>query len=69
MENPGHYTSRVESRTTDPMAAIQLLDLFRDPDHDIDRIVEFISNDPMLAAETLRHLSVGRSGSPTSLRP
>lgn len=36
------------------MAAIQLLDLFRDPDHDIDRIVEFISNDPMLAAETLR---------------
>ena len=38
----------------DPMAAVQLLDLFRDPDHDVDRIVEFISQDPLLAAETLK---------------
>jgi HD-like signal output (HDOD) protein len=54
MENPGQFTSRVQTPPTDSIAAIQLLDLFRDPDHDIDRIVEFISNDPVLAAETLR---------------
>ncbi len=29
----------------DVMAAVQLLDLFRDPDHDVDRIVDFISRD------------------------
>lgn len=38
----------------DTVAAVQLLDLFRDPDHDVDRIVEFISQDPLLTAETLR---------------
>ena len=38
----------------DTLAALQLLDLFRDPDRDIDRIVEFISRDPSLTAETLK---------------
>ena len=39
----------------DTLTAVHLLDLFRDPDHDIDRIVELISMDPVLTAETLRH--------------
>jgi len=44
------------------MTAVQLLDLFRDPDHDIDRIVEFISQDPVLTAETLRHCNSATFG-------
>jgi HD-like signal output (HDOD) protein len=38
----------------DTLAAVQLLDLFRDPDRDVDRIVEFISQDPRLTEETLK---------------
>ena len=54
MENHGNLSSRGEPLPMDTMAAVQLLDLFRDPDHDVDRIVEFISQDPWLTAETLR---------------
>jgi HD-like signal output (HDOD) protein len=54
MQKLDNYGSRNEPLPVDTMAAIQLLDLFRDPDHDVDRIVEFISQDPRLAAETLR---------------
>jgi HD-like signal output (HDOD) protein len=38
----------------DATMAVQLLDLFRDGDHDIDRIVDLISQNPTLAEETLR---------------
>jgi HD-like signal output (HDOD) protein len=54
MQNLSHYTQRVEPLPADSMAAMQLLEMFRDPDRDIDRIVEFISHDPSLTAETLR---------------
>ena len=54
MENFSHHTSPAEPISVDTMAAIQLLDLFRDPDHDVDRIVDFISQDPWLTAETLK---------------
>ena len=54
MQNYGNLAVRAEPLPLDTMAAIQLLDLFRDPDHDVDRIVEFISQDPLLAAETLK---------------
>ncbi|MGA2246463.1 MAG: HDOD domain-containing protein [Verrucomicrobiota bacterium] len=54
MEHLSNYGGRGEPLPLDTMAAIQLLDLFRDPDHDVDRIVEFISQDPALCAETLR---------------
>lgn len=59
MENFSHSTYRAESLPADSIAAIQLLDLFRDPDRDIDRIVEFISNDPSLTAETLKRCNNG----------
>ena len=54
MENLGNFTSHSEPAGMDTLAAVQLLDLFRDPDHDVDRIVEFISQDPWLTAETLK---------------
>jgi HD-like signal output (HDOD) protein len=54
MENPRPFTNDAEPLPVDTIAAILLLDLFRDPDHDIDSIVEFISNDPRLTAETLK---------------
>jgi HD-like signal output (HDOD) protein len=59
MKNVSPFTGRAETTSTDALAAIQLLDLFRDPDRDIDRIVEFISNDPALTAETLRRCNNG----------
>jgi putative nucleotidyltransferase with HDIG domain len=49
-----HYLDRVKNLPPAPTVAIQLLDLFSDPDRDIDRIVELISVDPALTAETLR---------------
>jgi HD-like signal output (HDOD) protein len=52
--NPGNYPSRSETLPLDQVSALELLELFRDPDHDVDRIVEFISRDPLLSAETLR---------------
>lgn len=45
---------RGEPLPLDAVTAAQLLDLFRDPDHDVDRIVEFINENPRLTAETLR---------------
>jgi HD-like signal output (HDOD) protein len=59
MENFSHATARAEPLPADTMAAVQLLDLFRDPDRDIDRIVEFINNDPALTAETLKRCNNG----------
>ena len=54
MENFGNLTRHGEPVSMDTMAAMQLLELFRDPDYDVDRIVEFISQDPWLTAETLK---------------
>jgi HD-like signal output (HDOD) protein len=54
MENLGNLSGRAEPLPVDSVVAVQLLDLFRDPDHDIDRIVDCISQDPRLTAETLR---------------
>jgi len=54
MDNLGNHTSQTEPLPIDGLAAIQLLEMFRDPDHDVDGIVEFISQDPRLTAETLR---------------
>ena len=54
MQNLSSFTHVVEPLPVDAMAAVSLLDMFRDPDRDIDSIVEFISNDPKLTAETLR---------------
>lgn len=52
------------------LAAQELLELFRDPDHDIDRIVEFIRQDAWLTSETLKRsnrASFGGLGRTTDL--
>jgi HD-like signal output (HDOD) protein len=54
MDNLNSLTHHGEHLPLDTAVAVQLLDLFRDPDHDVDRIVECISQDPLLSAETLR---------------
>jgi HD-like signal output (HDOD) protein len=54
MENLSNFSGRAEPLPVDSVVAVELVDLFRDPDHDIDRIVDFISQDPRLTAETLR---------------
>ena len=54
MQNFSNLTSHGEPVSMDTMAAVQLLELFRDPDYDVDRIVEFISQDPWLTAVTLK---------------
>lgn len=54
MENLSNSSGSSTPLPLDTVAAVQLLDLFRDPDRDVDRIVEFISHDPLLTAETLK---------------
>lgn len=54
MDHLNQFTRGHEPLSIDTTAAVELLDLFRDPDHDVDRIVDFISRDPRLTAETLR---------------
>ena len=66
MENSFHH--QPQALPLDTAVAVQLLDLFRNPDRDIDRIVEVISRDPVLRAETLRRSNnvVFGSAGPTS---
>jgi len=53
------YIERVKHLPPAPTVAVQLLGLFNDPDRDIDRIVELISIDPSLTAETLKRCNHG----------
>lgn len=64
MDHLDRFASAGVPLLLDTAVAVQLLDLFRDPDHDIDRIVEFISQDPLLAAETLRRCNNAAFGGP-----
>ena len=48
------YLNRVKNLPPSPTVAIQLLELFSDPDRDIDRIVDIIKLDPSLTAATLK---------------
>ncbi|MDR3377111.1 MAG: HDOD domain-containing protein [Verrucomicrobiae bacterium] len=62
MDELDNHSGRGEPLPLDTVAATELLDMFRDPDHDVDRIVEFISQDPVLATETLRRCNNVRFG-------
>lgn len=53
------YLDKVEHLPPAPTVAVQLLELFSDPDRDIDRIVELIKHDPSLTAETLMRCNRG----------
>lgn len=56
------YLDRVQNLPPAPTVAIQLLELFSDPDRDIDRIVGLISHDPSLTAATLKRCNSGALG-------
>jgi putative nucleotidyltransferase with HDIG domain len=53
------YLDKVEHLPPAPTVAVQLLQLFSDPDRDIDRIVKLIRHDPSLTAETLQRCNRG----------
>jgi putative nucleotidyltransferase with HDIG domain len=48
------YLDRVRHLPPPPTLMIQLINLFRQPDADLDEIVELLKRDPALAAEVLR---------------
>jgi putative nucleotidyltransferase with HDIG domain len=53
--NPAErYLNRVASLPPAPMLVTQLLKLFREPDRDVDEIVQLISYEPSLTAQILR---------------
>jgi putative nucleotidyltransferase with HDIG domain len=49
-----HYVERVKQLPPAPTVLIELLDLFKQPDRGVDRIVELIAYDPALTAEVLK---------------
>jgi putative nucleotidyltransferase with HDIG domain len=59
MELLDRYLDNVKHLPPAPTVAVQLLELFSDPDRDIDRIVELIKHDPSLTAETLKRCNRG----------
>jgi putative nucleotidyltransferase with HDIG domain len=54
MNSLDRYLDRVQNLPPAPTVAIQLLDLFSNPDRDIDRIVQLIRHDPSLTAAALK---------------
>lgn len=54
MDKAESYIARVTHLPPAPTLLNELLGLFRDPDRDIDRVVELLSHDPSLTAEILR---------------
>ncbi len=53
------YLDNVQNLPPAPTVAVQLLELFSDPDRDIDRIVKLIKYDPSLTAATLQRCNSG----------
>jgi putative nucleotidyltransferase with HDIG domain len=54
MNRADHYIDRVTDLPPAPSVAAELLGIFDDPDHDIDRVVELISHDPGLTVAVLK---------------
>jgi len=64
MDKADQYIERVSDLPPAPTIAVELLGLFADPDHDIDRVVELISLDPALTVALLKRCnSASFSGS------
>lgn len=55
MDKSDGYIDRVKNLPPAPTVATELLDLFKDPDREVDQIVELISLDPSLTAEILKN--------------
>jgi putative nucleotidyltransferase with HDIG domain len=54
MDRIDQYLSRVDHLPPAPTLVVELLDLFKQPDRDLDRVVELIAHDPSLTAEVLK---------------
>ncbi len=56
------YIDRVEHLPPTPAILVRLISLFRQPDRDVDEIVELIRRDPSLTAEVLRYSNSAHFG-------
>jgi putative nucleotidyltransferase with HDIG domain len=56
------YIDRVQHLPPAPTVAVQLLNLFGDPNRDVDRIVELVGLDPSLTAATLKRCNSAAHG-------
>jgi putative nucleotidyltransferase with HDIG domain len=54
MDSLDRYIDAVEHLPTPPVVMIQLISLFRQPDRDVDEVVNLLHRDPSLTAEVLR---------------
>ena len=54
MDKIDQYLEDVHHLPSAPTLVVELLELFKHPDRDIDRVVELISHDPSLTAEVLK---------------
>jgi putative nucleotidyltransferase with HDIG domain len=54
MDKVDHYIESVTQPPPAPTLLVELLGWFKDPDRDVDRVVELVSLDPSLTAEILR---------------
>lgn len=54
MDQTDRYIDGIQHLPPAPIIATELLDLFKNEDHDVDRIVELISYDPSLTVEVLK---------------
>ena len=54
MQTTSHQHLQTAPLPVDAVVAMQLLAVFRDSEHDIDQVVDFINQHPALAEETLR---------------
>jgi putative nucleotidyltransferase with HDIG domain len=54
MDKVDQYIESVTQLPPAPTLLVELLELFKDPDRDVDRVVELVSLDPSITAEILR---------------
>jgi len=54
MDKVDHYIESVTQLPPAPTLLVELLELFKDSDRDVDRVVELVSLDPSITAEILR---------------
>ncbi len=59
MKEADNYIDSLKHLPPEPRVLLQLLDLFDEPDRDIDRIVQLIRHDPSLTTEILRVCNTG----------
>ncbi len=57
------YIDGIQTLPPTPTLMVELLALFREPDRDIDQVVELISHDPALTAEVLKNCNSAFYGS------